>query len=78
MNEGMAHVWLILGGTETHGGDFNSSLRPRLRREKRDTSDVCGADTFALFSFLFAITLIAFTYDFLFFFPPFCAPRKNL
>lgn len=34
-----------------------------FHHEKRDTSDVLSCDTFALFSFLFAITLIAFTYE---------------
>jgi len=43
---------------------FISSLRAEQSglHEKSDTYDVLSGDTFALFSFLFAITLIAFTY----------------
>lgn len=45
-----------------------------FHHEKWDTYDVLSSDTFALFSFLFAITLIAFTYDF---WRPFPAQKKK-
>lgn len=56
---------VFISGRNTHHQivDIHTSVYS-FQTEKRDTYDVFSGDMFALFSFLFAITLITFTYVF--------------